>query len=111
LPNGVDRVIVSAPPQSLYDAFKVIRFGGIITFFGLHFGNQNVINLDVNDVIFRKITLRPTFGEPAINLPVSNRLLRDGLVDGAALVTRCFGFADAGAIMQANTDGSLPIIK
>ena len=110
-PAGVDRVIVSAPPQSLYDAFKVIRFGGIITFFGLHFGDKNVINLDVNDMIFRKITLRPTFAEPAINFPVSTRLLRDGLIDGAAIVTHRFGFADAAAIMQANIDGSQPIIK
>ena len=39
-PAGVDRVIVSSPPKSMYDAFKVIHFGGIITFFGLHFGGQ-----------------------------------------------------------------------
>jgi len=110
-PNGVDRVIVSSPPESLYDAFKVIRFGGIITPFGLHFGGKNVIQLDVNDLIFRKITLRPTFAEPAINFPVSNRLLRDGLVDGTALVTHTFGFDDARQVMQANLDGSQPIIK
>ncbi|MBM3705495.1 MAG: zinc-binding dehydrogenase, partial [Actinobacteria bacterium] len=37
-PQGVDRVIVSAPPGGIYDALKIIRFGGIITFYGLHFG-------------------------------------------------------------------------
>jgi len=41
-PKGVDRIIVSSPPQSMYDAFKVIRFGGIITFFGLHFGGMSL---------------------------------------------------------------------
>ncbi len=110
-PDGVDRVIVSSPPQSLYDAFKVIRFGGIITPFGLHFGGKNVIQLDVNDLIFRKITLRPTFAEPAINFPISNRLLRDGLIDGRALVTHTFGFDEAKGIMQAIIDGSQPIVK
>jgi L-iditol 2-dehydrogenase len=110
-PNGVDRVIVSSPPESLYDAFKVIHFGGIITFFGLHFGGKNVIKLDVNDMIFRKITLRPTFAEPAINFPIANRLLRDGLIDGRALVTHTFGFAEAKAVMGAVIDGSQPIIK
>ena len=39
-PNGVDRVIVTSPPKSMYDALKIIRFGGIITFLGLHFGGQ-----------------------------------------------------------------------
>ena len=110
-PAGVDRVIVSSPPQSMYDALKIIRFGGIITFFGLHFGGQNVIDLDVNDMIFRKITLRPTFAEPAINFPVANRLLRDGLVDAGVLLTHTFGFAEARDTMAAIIDGSQPIIK
>jgi threonine dehydrogenase-like Zn-dependent dehydrogenase len=34
-PQGVDRVIVSSPPQSMTDALKIIKFGGIITFYGL----------------------------------------------------------------------------
>jgi L-iditol 2-dehydrogenase len=110
-PDGVDRVIVTSPPQSMYDAFKVIRFGGIITFLGLHFGGKNVINLDVNDMIFRKITLRPTFAEPAINFPISNRLLKDGLIDANLLITHKFGFDDATDVMKAIVDGSQPVIK
>ena len=109
--GGVDRVIVSSPPQSIYDALKIVRFGGIINFFGLHFGGQSVINVDINDLVFRKITLRPTFAEPAINFPVSNRLLKDGLVDARSLVTHTFDFEDARRIMSAALDGSLPIIK
>lgn len=110
-PEGVDRVIVSSPPQSLNDAFKVVRFGGIITFFGLHFGGKNLISLDVNEMIFRKITLRPTFAEPAINFPVSLQLLKSGLVDADALVTHTFGFDKAKETVGAIIDGSKPIIK
>ncbi len=110
-PNGVDRVIVSSPPQSMYDALKIIRFGGIITFYGLDFGGKNIIDLDVNDMIFRKITLRPTFAEPAINFPVSNRLLREGLVDADTLITHTFGFDEAEETLAAIIDGTQPIIK
>jgi L-iditol 2-dehydrogenase len=110
-PSGVDRVIVSSPPQSIYDALKIIRFGGIINFFGLHFGGQSQIEVDINDLVFRKITLRPTFAEPAINFPVSNRLLRDGLIDARSIITHTFGFADARRVMSAALDGSWPIIK
>jgi L-iditol 2-dehydrogenase len=110
-PNGVDRVIASAPPSSLYDALKVIRFGGIITFFGLHFGGQSSVNLDINDLIFQKITLRPTFAEPAINFPVSNRLLKEGLIDAGQIITHTFGFDDAVELMGAVIDGSQPVIK
>jgi L-iditol 2-dehydrogenase len=110
-PAGVDRVIVSSPPESMADALKIIRFGGIITFFGLHFGGRSTIGLDVNDLIFRKISLVPTFAEPAINFPVSLRLLRDGLVDARVLVTHTFGFADARKTLTGIVDGSSPVIK
>jgi len=110
-PKGVDRVIVSAPPQSMYDALKIIKFGGIITFFGLHLGGKSTIQLDLNDLIFRKISLVPTFAEPAINFPVANRLLREGLVDAGALVTHTFGFGEARSVLAALIDGTQPIIK
>ena len=110
-PKGVDRVIVSSPPESMRDAFPIIGYGGIITFFGLHFGGKNTVSLDVNDCVFRKISLIPTFAEPAINFPVALRLLRDGLVDASALVTHTFGFADALSTMAGIVDGSLPAIK
>ena len=110
-PNGVDRVIVSSPPESMYDAFKIIRFGGIITYFGLHFGGKNVIDLDVNDMIFRKISLIPTFAEPAINFPVSNRLLREGLVDAKKLITHTFSFENTKTTFESVINGSEPVIK
>ena len=110
-PKGVDRVIVSSPPESLRDALKIIKFGGIITFYGLHFGGRSTIPVDINDLIFRKISLIPTFAEPAINFPISNRLLCDGLVDAKALVTHTFGFAQTHEIMQSIIDGTQPIIK
>jgi L-iditol 2-dehydrogenase len=110
-PKGVDRIIVSSPPESMADAFPVIAFGGIITFFGLHLGGKNRISLDVNDCIFRKISLIPTFAEPAINFPVAIRLLREGLVDASALVTHTFGFDQARSTMAGIVDGSLPAIK
>lgn len=110
-PKGVDRVIVSSPPESIYDAMKIIRFGGIITFFGLHFGGRNVISVDINDMIFRKITLRPAFAEPAINFPVSNKLLREKVVDPEILITHTFGFDNAADIFRGIIDGSQPIVK
>ena len=110
-PDGVDRVIVSSPPESIHDALKIVRFGGIITFFGLHFGGRNTIEVDINDLVFRKISLVPTFAEPAINFPVSNRLLREGLVDAEALVTHTFGFDGAREMFESIITGSKPVIK
>lgn len=110
-PKGVDRVIVTSPPRSMVDALKAIRYGGLITFFGLHFGGENTIEIDINDLIFRKITLVPTFAEPAINFPISNRFLKEGLVDASKIVTHTFGFEDVVSMISSNVDGSQPIIK
>lgn len=110
-PRGVDRVIVSAPPRSIPDALKVIRFGGIITFYGLDFGSHESLEIDANELIFRKISLIPTFAEPAINFPVSNRLLREGLVDAEALITHQFPYEETGDILSKIIDGSAPIVK
>lgn len=110
-PQGVDRVIVSAPPASMTDALKIIKYGGIITFFGLHFGGKSTVQIDINDLIFRKISLVPTFAEPAIHFPVANRLLRDGLVDGQAIVTHRFQMVDTRDVMASIIDGTAPIVK
>jgi threonine dehydrogenase-like Zn-dependent dehydrogenase len=42
---------------------------------------------------------------------VSNRLLRDGLIDAGALVSHTFAFDQARETMQQIIDGTQPIIK
>jgi len=60
---------------------------------------KNKIEVDINNMIFRKISMRPAFAEPAINFPVSIRLLRDGLIDASALISNTFGFDEAKSVM------------
>jgi len=110
-PLGVDRVIVSSPPESIYDALKIISYGGIITFYGLHFGGKNKINVDINKLIFQKITLRPFFAEPAINFNVSIELLKKGLIPAKEIITHTFEFKDAKNIFKSIIEGSEPVIK
>ena len=110
-PNGVDRVIVSAPPRSIHDALKIVRYGGLVAFYGLHFGGQNKIEVDINHLIFHKITLRPVFGEPALNFHRSIELLKAGLIPAGDLITHTFGPRDARRVLQAMVDGTEPVIK
>ncbi|MBN1315835.1 MAG: alcohol dehydrogenase catalytic domain-containing protein [Anaerolineales bacterium] len=109
--GGIDRVIVSAPPTSLYDAFDIIRFGGIICYFGLDLGGHNIINLDVNDMIYRKISLIPTFAAPAMHFAQALTLLRDGLVDADMFITHKFLLKEAEGYLRGILEGNLPVIK
>jgi len=110
-PKGVDRVIVSSPPESIYDALRVIGYGGIITFYGLYFGGKNTINLDINNLIFQKITLRPFFAEPAINFNVSIELLKKRLIPAKDIITHTFEINNAKNIFNSIIEGSEPVIK
>lgn len=110
-PNGVDRVIGSAPPKSLYDALEIIGYGGIITYFGLDLGGRSKIELDINDMIYRKITLVPTFAAPALYFPRSLSLLRDGLIDAEQIITHTFSFEEARHALQGMVECSLPAVK
>jgi L-iditol 2-dehydrogenase len=109
--GGVDRVIVTTPPRTLPSAVQMVKFGGLVSFIGIDLGGKNTVELDVNELIFNKVTLRPTFAEPAEKFPVSIRLLQEGMVDAGKLVSHTFGFADLERIMRANDSGDLPIVK
>ena len=110
-PKGVDRVIVSSPPESMADAFKIIALRRDHHLLRPALRRQEHDQPGRERLLFRKISLIPTFAEPAINFPVAIRLLRDGLIDAEALVTHTFGFAEARQTMAGIVDGSLPAIK
>jgi L-iditol 2-dehydrogenase len=110
-PGGVDRVIVSSPPESIHDALKIIGYGGLITFFGLHFGGRNRIEVDINDLVFRKITLQPYFAEPAVNFRVSLDLIRSGKVPVRDLISHTFTRSGAKAMFTDIIEGTQPVIK
>jgi len=110
-PNGVDRVLVSAPPEAIHDALKMVRYGGEITFFGLHLGDRRQVRLDMDDLIFRKITLRPFFAEPALNFHASLDLLKRGLIPAREIVTHPFLPGAAREMFASLIEGDEPIIK
>jgi len=110
-PDGVDRVIVSSPPESIHDALKIIRYGGVITFYGLHFGGRSRIEVDINDLVFRKITLQPYFPEPAINFRISLDLIRTGRVPVRDLISHTFTRAGARDLFTSIIEGTKPVIK
>ena len=110
-PGGVDRVIVSSPPESIGDALKIVGYGGTITFFGLHFGGRNTLNVDINDLIFRKVTLQPFFAEPAINFHLAVDLLKKGLVPADEIVSHVRGVKEARRTFASILEGAEPVIK
>lgn len=111
-PEGVDRIIVTSPPESLNDALKIIRYGGTVIYLGLSFKpGKNIIPFDVNHAIFNKITLKPSFAEPALNFSASLGLIKNGLVPAELFQTHTCGFEDCHTVLGKVLNGELPVIK
>ena len=111
LPNGAPSVIVTSPPETLPPAVKMAAFGGTVSFIGIDLGGNSRVELDVNELIFNKVTLRPTFAEPGLRFPTSIRLLEEGLVDAEKLITHTFSFDEAEQIFRKHHDGKEGVIK
>ncbi len=101
----VNRVLVTAPPQALPSAFAAAARGAIISFIGIGHGPQAMCTFDADAFHFKKLQLRASFASPALYGPRALRLLREGVVDGNALVTHRFPLDRiADALETARTD-------
>ena len=111
-PGGVDRVIVTSPPRSVADGLKIVRYGGTVVFLGLSFkAGENIIPFDVNHAVFNKITLKPSFAEPAINFPMAFGLIRSGAIPAELFQTHFCSFDDCRELFGAVLKGEVPVIK
>lgn len=110
-PDGADCAVVTSPPMTLPPATEMTKFGGIISFIGINLGGQSKVELDVNELIFNKLTVRSTFAEPGIRFPTSIRLLKEGLIDADKLISHTFGFDETADIMRRSNEGKDPILK
>ena len=110
-PNGADRVIVTSPPKSMEQAISAGRFGETVSFVGINLGGNSQITVDVNDLIFNKRTLAPTFAEPAIRFPTSLKILQKGMMDTRQIITHTFKLKEHERIFRGIVDGRRPIVK
>lgn len=91
-PQGLDRVLVTAPPSTIPDAMKLCRFGGIIAYNGIKFGGNAVIKLDGNDFHFKRLQLRGVHSIPNLGWPQAIELLKRGVIDPALFISHTFAF-------------------
>jgi threonine dehydrogenase-like Zn-dependent dehydrogenase len=110
-PSGAHSVVVTSPPVTMPLAVQMLKFGGIVSFIGINLGGESKVELDINDLIFNKATLRSTFAEPGISFPRSIRLLEEGMIDAEKLITNTFGFSEVGDVMRKSSQAEEPILK
>ena len=110
-PNGLDRVLVTAPPKTVPDAIRMIKYGGIISFIGVTFAGDEVVPIDLQLLHFRKAQLRSSYAIPDIRWPLALDLLRSKVVDPELLITHVRPLREVEHAMCIAAAGSEPVCK
>lgn len=111
VPNGVDRVLVTAPPHTLPLAFAIARFGAMIGLIGIEFGGGELVTFDVNAFHFKKLQLRASHAIPNHYFPIALDLLARRVVEPDRLISHTFALDDYRAAFQVLGDASQPAVK
>ncbi|MEJ2554666.1 MAG: alcohol dehydrogenase catalytic domain-containing protein [Anaerolineae bacterium] len=111
VPQGVDRVLVTAPPRTLPQAFEIARFGAIIGLIGIEFGEGAEVAFDVNAFHFKKLQLRASHAVPNHYFPMALDLLARRTVDPDLLVSHTFPLGEHQAAFRALTDPQQAAVK
>jgi L-iditol 2-dehydrogenase len=91
-PQGLDRVLVTAPPATIPVAAQICRFGGIIAYDGIKFGGGETIHLDGNEFHFKRLQLRGVHSVPNLGWPQAVELLEAKTIDSEILISHTFPF-------------------
>ncbi len=109
--DGADSVIVTSPPSTLLSGIRFAKYGGVVSYIGIDLGGNNKVEIDVNELIFNKKSLIPTFAEPAQNFPDAINIIEGGMLDTSLLVSTVFKIEDSETIFKNIESRDFPIIK
>ena len=99
VPRGLDRVFVTSPPKTIPEAFGIARFGGVVVFNGIDFGNPS-ISFDANEFHFKRLQLKATHSIPNLRFPIAIDLLKRKAVDPDLFITHRFGFGELSRALE-----------
>jgi len=111
VPQGVDCVLVTAPPRSLPLAIEIARFGAIVGLIGIEFGGAEQITFDANAFHFKKLQLRASHAIPNHYFPSAVDLLARRAVDAEQLISHTFSLDDYAHAFQTLADPSQEGVK
>jgi L-iditol 2-dehydrogenase len=111
VPQGVDRVLVTAPPRTLPLGFEIARFGAIVGLIGIEFGQGGEVTFDVNAFHFKKLQLRASHAIPNHYFPIALDLLARRVIGPDLLISHTFALNDYAAAFRVLTDTQQAAVK
>lgn len=109
--GGVDKVLDTASPATLPQAFRIANFGGVVAFLGIDYGPGGTVTFDANYFHLKKLQLRASFAAPALWFPRALELIRSKAIDTDDFITQTFPLEDLEKMMKKQRDDSSDVIK
>jgi len=99
-----DKVLVTAPPNALPEAISIAALGGIVSYIGVAWDARTRVEIDADDMHFRKLSLRPSHAWPGVHAAHSLHLLASNPELGKTLLSHQFGLDEIERAMLTARD-------
>lgn len=109
--GGVDKVLVTAPPQTIGEACEVCSMGGTVAFLGISYGEGARVSFDSNTVHLRKLQIRGSNAIPALYFPKCVEMVKSGLADVSRLITHRFTLDELPTALESYRKDSSGAVK
>jgi L-iditol 2-dehydrogenase len=110
-PDGVNRILVVAPPTELPLAMDLGAKGCIISYIGISFNDEAKISFNADTFHFKRQQLRASMASPGTRGPASLAMLRSGYFDPRLVISHRFPLADLPRAMLQNRDDKATVKK
>jgi len=94
-PLGVHRAIVTSTPPTLPEAFRLMKYGGVVAFIGIDWGGEQVIAFDANEFHFKKLQLRASHAVPNSFFPMALDMIRRRDIDPERFISHTYPLGQA----------------
>ncbi|QTH40349.1 alcohol dehydrogenase catalytic domain-containing protein [Cohnella sp. LGH] len=94
-----DRVLLTAPVQTIPEAIPLLAYGGILSYIGIGTGS-GMIRFDANDFHYRKLQLRASFASPALYYPIVLKMLKSGAIPADTIISHRLPLNEIGRAMK-----------
>lgn len=108
--GGVNKIMITAAPSVIPEAFRIALYGCIIGFLGIDMQNGD-ITFNANDFHFKKLQLRASYAVPALWFPRALELLKSGVVNPKDFITQTFPLEEIETYFKKQRDDSSDVIK
>lgn len=110
-PDGVDAVVLTAPPALLPTAIEACAFGATVALIGTAHGGGENVTLNVNRFHFRNIRLQGANNCPVLRFPLAFDLMKRKAIEVSELVSHTFPLAQAQAAFDLTLKRRGEIVK